>query len=192
MAELLALKCKRGVAKASIMKITTCLAELEGGERNAADISHAQLLLRILLRLDKEFRTHHLAIVEADEFAAEQHELDKHDETILHHCRSDLSLPGTSHWPCQLHCNFPFHVECTAETRVSDVKTAIEMLTPDPKEVHLVYLYAKQVREFKKEVADIHNNVLSLYNNKRARLCQFKGMTAISSICHAVTVKRLL
>ena len=48
------------------------------------------------------------------------------------------------------------------ETKLSTLNTAVGKLTGDPREIHLVHLYQKQLSDYKGELGGIHTEVLSL------------------------------
>ena len=79
-------KKRRGVAKASITRLTTCLSKLERTPDDPRTLTSAQRLLTKLGTLDKEFKDLHLAVVDLtegeDDLANEQQTLDEHDDGV--------------------------------------------------------------------------------------------------------------
>jgi len=84
-------KKKGRVIKASLMKLSTKLTELESDTTNPDALHEAQGLASKLKTFDTKFKTHQLAIIDLtdddDGLAVEQQELDDHND-----CASDLTL----------------------------------------------------------------------------------------------------
>ena len=208
MADLTSLKRKRGSVKASITKLNTRLTELEDGERDPSSISHAQLLLKKLEKLDSEFRTHHFATIEAvesDELAAaEQEELDSHDDTTMSLQVRLQTLLAPSTDPTVLTTD-PAHTPAPPpstsdgqvladrrlqqlEARMSLVSNAITKLAPH-KDIHLADLHAEQLGEFKRELAEIRNDVIEESSDALMLKVQSLDRLLFES---SVTVKQIL
>ena len=79
-------KKRRGVARASITKLSKKITELETLTSDPDTCAIAQRLVSRLKELNTEFRTHHLAIVDLtdseEELSAEQDALDYHDDKV--------------------------------------------------------------------------------------------------------------
>ena len=77
---------RRGVAKASITRLSTRLKDLEADISQPATIDHAQRMQQKLETLDAEFRAHHHNVVDltdsGDSLAREQGVLDEHDDLV--------------------------------------------------------------------------------------------------------------
>lgn len=77
---------RRGVVHASVTGIATRLGELEGKVHEPSTPSLAHRMSRRLEALDVDFKTHHLAMIDAmgdndtDGLAQEQGVLDTHDD----------------------------------------------------------------------------------------------------------------
>lgn len=89
--DLAALKRRRGAIKASITKLATKIADLEGKEASPTILTHAQQLSKRLESLDGDFKTRHFAVIDVlddeGQLAVEQDALDKHDDEL-----ADLNL----------------------------------------------------------------------------------------------------
>ena len=79
-------KRRRGVAKASITRLTTCLKDLEADVSQPGIIDHAQRMQQKLDALDAKFRSRHHDIVDLvdseESLTREQLALDEHDEFV--------------------------------------------------------------------------------------------------------------
>ena len=79
-------KKRRGVARASITKLSKKITELETLTSDPDTCAIAQRLVSRLKELNTEFRTYHLAIVDLtdseEELSAEQDALDYHDDKV--------------------------------------------------------------------------------------------------------------
>ena len=80
-------KKRRGVARASITKLSNKITELEAQTSNPDALTIAESLVIKLKELNTEFRTHHLAIVDLtdddEELSSEQGALDHHDDKMI-------------------------------------------------------------------------------------------------------------
>ena len=85
------LRRRRGITKASITRLPTCLKDLEGDITRPWTNDHTQKMQQKLDALDAEFRSHHQGIVDLinseDSLTGEQNTLDEHDDLI-----ADLSV----------------------------------------------------------------------------------------------------
>ena len=77
---------RRGIAKASITRLSTRLKDLEADISQPATIDHAQRMQQKLETQDAEFRAHHHNVVDLtdseDSLAREQGVLDEHDDLV--------------------------------------------------------------------------------------------------------------
>ena len=93
-------KKRRGVARASITKLSNKVAELETLTSNPDTLIIAQSLVGRLKDLNTEFKTHHLAIVDLiddeEELSTERDALDHHVEIEAHLQRLISNLASAS------------------------------------------------------------------------------------------------
>ena len=79
-------KKRRGVARASLTRLTNRLKDLEGESAGPKTLELAQRMSHKLSDLDSEFRTHHHALIDLtddeDALAKEQEVLDNHDDLV--------------------------------------------------------------------------------------------------------------
>ena len=79
-------KKRRGVARASLTRLTNRLKDLEGESAEHKTLELAQRMSQKLSDLDSEFRTHHHALIDLiddeDALAKEQEVLDTHDDLV--------------------------------------------------------------------------------------------------------------
>lgn len=211
------LRRKRGVIKASITKLTTKLTELERGADATSVAPQARLMSDKLESLDKEFRTYHFAIVDAadsdEDAAAEQSELDTHDDNVaslqvrlgtllsklvtplsVHHITTEPSRDMTPDRPATT-IDGRTLIErklSQLESRVEQVSKACSKLTADPKELHMIDLYSEQLTEFKRELSDIRNEAISLARDNKDPLIGMVQNMDRQLFDLSVTAKQLL
>ena len=152
---------RRGVAKASITRLTTRLKDLES-DTQPAIVDHARRIQLKLDALDVEFRSHHHSIIDLindeESLRKEQEALDEHDDLIaeLSVCVSQLINACTSS---------PTKITSRKLTRIeralSNVDTTIATLDGGS-ELHLLHQYEEQVSDLKKELSDVRNKLLTL------------------------------
>ena len=147
---------RRGVAKASITRLTTRLKDLESNADQPATADHARRMQIKLDALDTEFRNHHHDIVDlvADETALskEQETLDDHDDIV-----AELSVRVTHLINM---CTFSPKL-LRIEKALSDVDTAIATLDGES-DPCLLHQYEEQVGDLKKELFDARNGLRTL------------------------------
>ncbi len=163
--------------RAFITLITTRLKELEGKVHEPSTPSLAHRMSQRLEALDVDFKTHHLAVIDAmrdddtDGLAQEQEILDTHDDEVaslayrleqLTRARApDENAGGRAIATRRL---------SQLETKLSTLNTAIRKLTGDPHEIHLVHLYQEQLSDCKGELGDARTEVLSLMVDESDKL----------------------
>ena len=163
------LRRRRGVVRASITRIATRLRELEGKVHEPSTPSLARRMSQRLEALDTDFKTHHLAVIDAmgdDDtagLAQEQEILDIHDDEVASLAYRFEQLTR-AHTPG---ADAGGRVIATRrlsqlETKLSTLNTAIGKLTGDPHEIHLVHLYQEQLSDCKGELGGVRTEVLSL------------------------------
>ena len=196
MADLPTLRRRRGVTKSSITKLGNKTNDLEAAEHDYIVMSHAAQLLKRLETYDADYRSHHTAIIDAlesDEATVpEQEELDRHDEDV-----TDLTIrlqvlsaapisavtDGRTLALCQL---------AQLQAKLTAIGDDISTLAADPNDVPLVYLYQEQLVEFKRELFDIRNNVISITVDDSDPLNDTIKRQEKLIFDMSVTVKRLL
>ncbi len=198
MSDLATLRRRRGVAKASITRLTTRLTELEGVTEESTTSSHAQLLRKKLDTLDADFKLHHLAVIDAvvnDEAAAEEQlELDSHDDTVTSlqiRLETLLTIPAASALTVTSDIRTERRLD-QLDARLSLANTAVSRLTPAPTDLHLVDLYQEQLAEFKKELSEIRNEVLTIIKDGYDALIVKVQQLDRQMFDLSVIVKRLL
>ncbi len=86
MTDITAPRRQRGVVKASLTKLGTKTAELETLEISQTVVNHSQQLIKRLVTLDADFKTHHMSLIDATEdeeqLGVEQEALDCHDDEV--------------------------------------------------------------------------------------------------------------
>ncbi len=164
---------RRGVAKASITRLDTRVAELESkAELTAEDGLTAQHLSQRLNALGAEFKSHHLAvidIIDEDALEGEQAILDENDDRISNLTMrvqrlvssSPSSTSPLSTRPDPSHCLSKrlSHLDKELQTIVH----AVESIGPDSEiDSCLLKQYEEQLSGLKTELTSISRDILSL------------------------------
>ena len=136
---------RRGVAKASITRLTTRLKDLEADASQPATINHAQRMQKNLDSLDTEFRDHHHNIVDLidgeESLTKEQEILDEHDDLVA---ELSVRLKQIINF-----CTFSDATTCKVATRrlahvkktLSDISSATDAPERDPTDTHRLHQY---------------------------------------------------
>ncbi len=190
-------KCCKGIY---ITRLTTLLTDLEGATEESTTNSHAQLLHKKLDTLDVEFKTHHLMVIDAvaddEAAAAEQLELDSRDDNVASlqvRMKMLLAIPAAS-MP-----TLTSDVRTIAERRLDQFdarlsleNTAVSRLTSILMDLHMVDLYQEQLAEFKRELSEIRNDVLTISTDGSDALIVKVQQLDRQTFDLSVIVKRLL
>ena len=196
MADLPTLRRRRGVTKSSITKLGNKTNDLEAAEHDHIVVSHAAQLLKRLETYDADYRSHHMAIIDAlesDEATVpEQEELDRHNEDV-----TDLTirLQVLSAAPISTVTDgrtFALRQLAQLQAKLTAIGDHISTLAADPNDVPLVHLYQEQLMEFKRELFDIRNNVISITVDDSDPLNDTIKRQEKLIFDMSVTVKRLL
>ena len=134
---------RRCVAKASIIRLTTRLKDLEADVSQPGIIDHAQRMQQKLDALDAKFRSHYhniVDLVDSEEFLTrEQLALDEHDYVVaeLAVCIKQLITACSSSdvTPPRVASRRLAHVR----KAVSDVSAAVVTFTGDTYDAHLLH-----------------------------------------------------
>jgi hypothetical protein len=157
---------RRGVAKASITRLTTRLKDLEADVSQPATIDHAQ---RMQQKLDAgEFQCHHHNVVDLtdseDSVTREQDVLDEHDDLV-----AELSVrikqlidacTSSDANPRKVATHRLVHVR----KALSDVSSAIGTLGGDPDDTYRLRQYEEQLIDLKKELSETRSGLLMRVN----------------------------
>ena len=161
---------RRGVAKASITKLTARLDELETRVEEPSTLGHAHKLSAKLDLLDSEFKGHHFAIVDAiaedahvdENLAKEQDELDQHDAIVadLTIRLESLTLICSSKEDSAAH-RVALRTLANRRERLIHSSSDLAKLSGAPEDTDVLEQYREQVAEHKKELSDTRQHVLS-------------------------------
>ncbi len=155
--------------RASVTRIATRLSELEGKVHEPSTPSLAHRMSQRLEALSADFKTHHLAVIDAmkdndtDGLAQEQEILDTHDDEVASLAyRLELLTRA-----CTPSTDLESRVIITRrlsqlETKLSTLNAAIGKLTGSPSEIHLVHAYQEQLLDCKRELGVVRTEVLSI------------------------------
>ena len=161
------LRKRRGVARASITRLTNRLKELESDAGRPATLDHAQGMTRKLDSLDSEFRTHHHALIDLiddeETLQKEQSTLDEHDDFVAELAVRiqqliNVCTPPSDASPRKIASRRLSHLQKS----LSSIHTAIASLSKGPDDTCLLRQYEEQLGDCKKEVTDIRSSLISL------------------------------
>ena len=165
--ELAKIRRRRGVAKGSITRIETRLHELEGESGQPSTRDAARQLLAKLKEHDADFKRNHLALIDLvdddDTLTGEQAALDAHDDlvailTVRVMAFADAATRSSS---TEVSARELLVRRCTrVESRLADTTAAVTSLSHD--DVCRLQQYQEQASDFKKEIAELSNTLLSL------------------------------
>ena len=158
------LRRRRGVTRASLTRLTTRLRELETKTDEAGTLDLAQRLEQKLKDLKSDFMTHHLALIDAltDDSAleTEQEVLDEHDEEVtqldvrIQHLIATCSPPQDSNSHKLAHKRL-----LRLRKNLSESES---VLSSDSDDVCMIHQHQEQLSDFKDELIDVRNSLLSL------------------------------
>ena len=163
------LRRRRGVVRASITRLNTRLKDLESKIHESSTLSLAHRMSQKLESLDGDFKTHHYALIdeiddaEEETLAKEQDTLDQHDDDIATLAVRIEQLVATCNSASDSGARkIASRRLAHLKSNLSAVNSAVTSLTVDSAERHLLHQYQEQLSNFKKELADIRYNLLSL------------------------------
>ena len=160
---------KRGTVKASITRLLTHVGDLETAVDQADTLDHAQRSLIKLETLNSEYKVHHFALIDLIEdetiLQREQENLDNHDDIV-----SDLSVRIQRLINSCTRATMGPDICKTSSRRLkrlqknlSSVRDKIEELSDGPEDVCCLKQHEEQLADYKKELADLQTQLLSLH-----------------------------
>ena len=159
------LRRRRGVARASITRLTHRLKDLEKDVGGPRTLELARGMTRKLDSLDSEFRTNHHALIDLidddETLHKEQTVLDEHDDSIAElAARTEqlikLCTSASDPSPRRIASRRLSHVKKTLASIVEAVTTS------GKDDTCLLHQYEEQLMDIKRELADIRNSLLPL------------------------------
>ncbi len=129
---------------------------------------------------DADYRNHHMAIIDALESdEATVPELDCHDEDV-----TDLTIRAPISTVTDGR-TFALRQLAQLQAKLTAIgDDIISTLAADPNDVPLVHLYQEQLMEFKRELFDIRNNVISITVDDSDPYYQEAGEIDIRHVCY--------
>ena len=158
---------RRGIAKASLTRLTTRLKDLKADTSQPATVDHAQRMQQKLDALDAEFRSHHHNVVDLtdneDFLTREQDTLDEHDDLVAELSVRIKQIITT----CTPSDATPRKVAIRrlaahVRTTLSDVSSGIGALSSDRDDTCRLHQYEEQLVDLKKELAETRSGLLTL------------------------------
>lgn len=186
---------RRGVAKASLTRLAGRLKDLESRKDDPSTQPLAQQMAKKLEELDADFRAQHLALIDLvedeDTLAAEQVELDKHDDdlsVLLVRVRNLVGSACSGGEPHKL-----------LSRRLSLLKKGLTSLGEDigkmesePGDECLIRQHEEQLLELKTELSDISKSLLSLDLEEGDELVQLQAVLSKDVFNHSLKLKRMI
>ena len=164
--ELSKLRRRRGVAKASITRIESRLTDLEGDPDRPNVRDSARQMLAKLKEHDADFKTIHLTLIDLTDddeiLITEQSTLDEHDDLVAALTVRIMALADSTTTSTREVSAREFLVRrCDRlESRLTETVTALTSLTHE--DVCKLQQYQEQALDFKREIAEMSNSLLSL------------------------------
>ena len=157
-------KKRRGVARASITRLTNRLRDLEAGVGADKTLELAQRMSQKLSDVDSEFRTHHHAVVDLiddeETLAKEQKVLDTHDDLV-----SELSVrvkqviaaasPSSNEFSRRIATRKLTHLQKS----LASITSAISDPTSAPSDACLVKQYEERTNSLNKDLAKMRDEL---------------------------------
>ena len=165
------LRKKRGIIRSSITRAKTRLRDLEAKTTRMDTRDHAQRMLDNLENLDSDFKQYHYALIELiddeETLEEEQENVDKHDDEIAELVVSYKQLLSV----------------CTVSLDVDDGKIISRKMKHLHKglsivkdsivkhpDLHVLHQHEEDLRDYKKELSDVRNDLLSLVLKEEDKL----------------------
>ena len=197
MSSISTLRKRRGVARASITRLTTRLKDLESDTSRQATLGLAQGMTRKLDALDSDFRTHHHALIDLidDEEALqeEQSTLDEHDDVVAELAVRiqqliNLCTSFSEDSPRKLASRRLIHLQKS----MSPISAAVAALSGEPDDTCLLQQYEEQLSDCKRELADLRSGLLSLDLDETDELSVLQGGLEKELFDWSLRIKQLL
>ena len=165
MSDMATLKKRRGVAKASIARLTHRLGELESQPDKLTTLDLARRMARKLETLDADFRIHHHALIDLindeDSLITEQGTLDNHDDFVAELSARIQQLIGTcTSTTDQSTCKVSVKRLSRLQRSLASIRTAIPSDESSIMDVCLLHQYEEELAHYKKELSDVQNTLL--------------------------------
>ena len=166
MSDLATLKKRRGVAKASITRLTHRLEELESDPEKSTALDLARGMARKLETLDSDFRTQHHALIDLvndeDALIAEQGTLDNHDDFVAELSARIHLISACAPSSDQSTRKVALKRLSRLQKSLTSIQGAIPSDEGSATDVCLLQQYEEELAHHKKEFTDTQNALLSI------------------------------
>ena len=161
-----AIRRRRGVVRGSITRLRSRLSELKGKTDELDTPSHARRMAQRLETLDSEFKNHHYVIIESlereEDLTREQNILDEHDEEIAQLSVSiEMLIASCPPTPSSDTSGRRLIARKLAHLK-KKLDSAATAIGADSVDVCLLQQYEANLADYKRELGDIHNQILAL------------------------------
>ena len=188
------LRKRRGVTRASLSRLTTRVRDLESKAGQPGTLDVARRLEQKLEELKSNFMTHHLALVDiltdGDVLATEQGVLDDHDEEVTQlevRIQHVITAYSSSSSPDSR------RVASKKLTRLHRQLAEInDFLSSDADDVCRIHQHQEQLSDFKTELGEVRNSLLSLDLGEEDELSKLQLEVERSLFDVSLKIKRLL
>ena len=191
------LRKRRGVVRASITRLSSRLKDLESKVEQPTTLDHAQRMSKKLDTLDSEFKVHHYALIDLidddESLGKEQAALDEHDDDVAAlAARINLLITACSSSPESSSRKLVSRRLTHLGKKLSSIRGGVGKLTAGPDDVCLLRQYKEQAQDFKKELGDIHIDLLSLDLADTDELCELQEQLNKDLFDCSLQIKKLL
>ena len=187
---------RRGIARASITRLTTRLRDLETKVDQPATIDHAKGMLQKLDGLGAEFLSHHHGIVDLtedeDALRREQETLNEQDDLLAELSVRITRLIGrctaVDATPRKITARKLSHIK----KAISHISSAIAALIGDPDDKYLLLQFEEQFIDLKKELSDIRRDLLSSELEESDELVVLPATLESDMFNSSIKIKKLI
>ena len=190
-------KKRRGVARASLTRLSTRLKDLEGDGEGTKALELAKRMSQKLADLDSEFRTHHHAVVDLiddeDTLAKEQETLDAHDDVV-----AELSVrikqviatssPSSNESSRRITTRKLGHLQKS----LASITSAISDLSADPSDTCLLKQYEEKTNDLNKDLAKVRDDLHRTELDESDKLFELQDTLERQVFECSVKIKKLL
>lgn len=144
--------------------------------------------------LDSEFKVHHYALVDGDEaLSKEQEVLDEHDDDVANLAsRIKLLITACSSSQESSSRRLASRRLTHLAKNLSSIRDEISPLSTDTDDICLLRQYQEQLQDFKKELGDIHKDLLSLDLDDGDETCKLQRQLDKEIFECSLSIRKLL
>ena len=190
-------KKRRGVARATLTRLSTRLKDLEGENESTKTLELAKRMSQKLTDLDSEFRTHHHNVVDLidddDTLAKEQETLDSHDDLV-----AELSvqvkqvIAASSPSSNESSRRIANRKLTQLQKSLASITSAISDFSTDPSDVCLLKQYEERTNDLNKDLARVRDDLHRIELDEADKLFELQDTLEGQVFDCSVQIKKLL